>query len=93
MSEGEEWVIINFDELVAKQKGLPMQLPVPKAQFEKLAESGLPTKQARQWCSDFLNNSEVGKNSAWRKKNRNDVVAMESFIDAGPLWDKAQKGI
>jgi tetratricopeptide (TPR) repeat protein len=91
MSEGEEWVIINFDELVAKQKGLPMQVPVPKAQFEKLAESGLPTKQARQWCSDFLNNSEVGKNSAWRKKNRNDVVAMESFIDAGPLWDKAQK--
>ena len=38
MSEGEEWVIINFDELVAKQKGLPMQVPVPKAQFEKLAE-------------------------------------------------------
>jgi tetratricopeptide (TPR) repeat protein len=91
MSEGQEWVFINFDDLVAKQKGLPPQVPVPKDQFEKLAETGLPTKLARQWCSDFLNNSEIGKNGAWRKKNRNEVVAMESFIDTGPLWDKAQK--
>ena len=89
MSEGQEWVFINFDDQVAKQKGLPPQVPVPKDQFEKLAETGLPTKLARQWCSDFLNNSEIGKNGAWRKKNRNEVVAMEFFIDMGPFWDKA----
>lgn len=91
MSEGEEWVLINFDDKVAKQQGLPPQVPVPKAQFEALAEKGLPAKQARTWCSDFLNNSEVGKNAQWRKKNREAVVAMEAFIDTGPLWDKAQK--
>lgn len=91
MSEGEEWVLINFDDKVAKQQGLPPQVPVPKAHFESLAEKGLPAKQARGWCSDFLNNSEVGKNAAWRKKNRETVVAMEAFIDTGPLWDKAQK--
>ncbi|NUP10318.1 MAG: tetratricopeptide repeat protein [Polyangiaceae bacterium] len=89
--EGDEWLLINFDELVAKRQGLPPQIPVPKGKFEGLAEKGLPAKEARTWCSDFLNNSEIGKNSAWRKKNRDLVVAMEAFVDTGPLWDKAQK--
>ena len=91
MSEGDEWLLINFDDIVAKRQGLPPQIPVPKAKFEGLADKGLPAKEARAWCSDFLNNSEIGKNGAWRKKNREVVVAMEQFIDCGPLWDKAQK--
>ena len=91
MSEGVEWVLINLDEKMAKRQGLPPQIPVPKDEFEGLADKGLPTAKARTWCSDFLNNSEIGKNSAWRKKNQKFVVAMESFLDTGPLWDKAQK--
>src|SRR5687767_11142452 len=91
MSEGVEWVLINLDETMAKRQGLPPQIPVPKDQFESLADKGLPTALVRAWCSDFLNNSDVGKNSAWRKKNQKMVVAMESFLDTGPLWDKAQK--
>ncbi len=91
MSEGVEWVLINLDEKMAKRQGLPPQIPVPKDEFEGLADKGLPTAKARKWCSDFLNNSEIGKNSAWRKKNQKFVVAMESFLDTGPLWDKAQK--
>jgi tetratricopeptide (TPR) repeat protein len=91
MSEGVEWVLINLDEKMAKRQGLPPQIPVPKDEFESLADKGLPTQKARAWCSDFLNNSEVGKNSAWRKKNQKMVVAMESFLDTGPMWDKAQK--
>lgn len=89
--EGEEWLLINLDELVAKRQGLPPQIPVPKAKFEGLADKGLNAKEARVWCSDFLNNTDIGKNSAWRKKNRDLVVAMEAFCDTGPLWDKAQK--
>ncbi len=91
MSEGEEWLLINFDDVVAKRQGLPPQVPVPKDKFEGLAEKGLPAKEARKWCSDFLNNSEVGKNGAWRKKNAKLVIAMQAFCDCGPLWDKAQK--
>jgi tetratricopeptide (TPR) repeat protein len=89
--EGEEWLLINLDEKIAKRQGMPPQLPVPKSEFEGLADKGLQTAQARRWCSDFLNNSEVGKSGAWRKKNQAMVVAMEAFIDTGPLWDKAQK--
>jgi tetratricopeptide (TPR) repeat protein len=91
MSEGDEWLLINLDDIVAKRQGMPPQIPVPKAKFEGLAEKGLPAKEARTWCSDFLNNSEIGKNAGWRKKNRDVVVAMEQFVDCGPLWDKAQK--
>lgn len=91
MSEDVEWVLINLDETMAKRQGLPPQIPVPKGEFESLADKGLPSAKARAWCSDFLNNSEVGKNSAWRKKNQKMVVAMESFLDTGPMWDKAQK--
>lgn len=91
MSDDVEWVLINLDEKMAKRQGLPPQIPVPKDEFEGLADKGLPSAKARKWCSDFLNNSEIGKNSAWRKKNQKFVVAMEAFLDTGPLWDKAQK--
>ncbi|HTJ81597.1 MAG TPA: tetratricopeptide repeat protein, partial [Polyangiaceae bacterium] len=100
MSEEAEWLLINLDEIVAKRQGLPVAIPVPKDEFQKLQvaiaaggekDEGFSAKKVRAWCSDFLNNSEVGKNSAWRKKNRTMVVAMEAFVDTGPLWDKAQK--
>ncbi len=89
--DGDEWLLINLDDIVAKRQGLPPQIPVPKDKFEGLADNGLPAKEARKWCSDFLNNSPIGKDSGWRKKHRDLVVAMEAFCDTGPLWDKAQK--
>jgi tetratricopeptide (TPR) repeat protein len=100
MSEEADWLLINLDELVAKRQGLPSSIPVPKDEFKKLQvaiaaggekDEGFSAKKVRAWCSDFLNNSEVGKNAAWRKKNRPMVVGMEAFVDTGPLWDKAQK--
>ncbi|MFO0552447.1 MAG: tetratricopeptide repeat protein [Polyangiaceae bacterium] len=91
MSEGEEWLLINLDPTMARRQGFPATLPVPKKEFESIADKGLHAKSARAWCSDFLGNSEIGKNGAWRKKNREMVVAMEAFIDTGPLWEKAQK--
>jgi tetratricopeptide (TPR) repeat protein len=91
MSEGGEWLLINLDDSMAKRQGLPPQIPVPKEEFEGLAEKGLPSAKARKWCSDFLNNSEIGKNGAWRKKNQSLVTTMLAFVDTGPLWDRAQK--
>ncbi len=90
MSE-TEWMMIGLDEKVAKRQGLPPQIPVPKTEFEGLAEKGLDTITTRKWVSDFLNNSEVGKDSGWRKKNNALFIALQNFVDKGPLWDKAQK--
>lgn len=86
-----EWVMIGLDEKVARRQGLPWQMPVPKEHFEALADKGLPADKARIWASDFLNNTEVGKNAAWRKKNNKLFISLQNFIDKGPLWQKAQK--
>lgn len=86
-----EWVLINLDEKMARRQGLPKELPVPKSEFEGLADQGLAADKARKWASDFLNNSEVGKSSAWRKKQQKTFLSMQAFIDKGPMIDKAQK--
>ncbi len=91
MSDEIEWMMIGLDEKVAKRQGLPPQMPVPKSEFEGLADKGLDSDKARKWVSDFVNNSEVGKSSAWRKKNQQLFIALQNFVDKGPLWDKAQK--
>jgi tetratricopeptide (TPR) repeat protein len=91
MSDEIEWMMIGLDDKVAKRQGLPPQMPVPKAEFEGLADKGLDGDKARKWVSDFINNSEVGKSSAWRKKNQALFIALQNFVDKGPLWDKAQK--
>jgi tetratricopeptide (TPR) repeat protein len=91
MSEEAEWVLINLDEKLARQKGLPARLPVPRQQFEGLADAGLKVDLVRSWIKDFLNNSEAGKSGAWRKQNSQWVSSLEAFIDKAPLWEKAQK--
>jgi len=91
MSADVEWVLISLDEKMAKRQGLPAQLPVPKPEFEGLAEKGLSIDLSRKWIKDFLTNSEPGKSGAWRKKNSAIVASFEAFIDKAPLWDRAQK--
>ena len=86
-----EWVMIGLDEKMAKRQGLPFQIPVPKPEFEGLADKGLASDKARKWVSDFINTSEVGKDSGWRKKNNKLFIALQNFVDKGPLMDKAQK--
>ncbi len=86
-----EWVMIGLDEKTAKRQGLPFQIPVPKPDFEGLAENGLAADKARKWVSDFVNTSPVGTDSGWRKKNNKLFIALQNFIDKGPLLEKAQK--
>lgn len=86
-----EWVMIGLDEKIAKRQGLPPQIPIPKEEFEGIADKGLDTPKTRKWVSDFLNNSEVGKDSGWRKKNNKLFMSLQNFVDNGPNWDKAQK--
>lgn len=91
MSEEGDWVLIGLDEKMARRQGLPARMPVPKKEFEGLAEKGLSIDLSRKWIKDFLTNSPAGKDGAWRKKNSAVVAALEVFLDKAPLWDRAQK--
>ncbi|HVY46264.1 MAG TPA: tetratricopeptide repeat protein [Minicystis sp.] len=90
-NEEGEWVLIGLDEKMARRQGMPARLPVPKAEFEGLADKGLNMEVARKWIKDFLDNSEPGKSGHWRKANSRIVSALEAFLDKAPVWDKAQK--
>jgi tetratricopeptide (TPR) repeat protein len=90
MSEEGDWVMIGLDQKMSRRQGIPAQLPVPRAEFEGLAEKGLNIDKARAWIKDFLNNSEAGKSGVWRKKNSAVVGALEAFLDKTPLWEKSQ---
>lgn len=89
--QGDEWMLIGLDEKMARRQGLPQRLPVPKEEFEGLADKGLGIDAARTWIKDFLSNSEAGKSGVWRKQNSALVSSLEAFIDKAPLWDRAQK--
>ena len=91
MSDEGDWVLINLDEKMARRQGLPAGMPVPRKEFEGLAEKGLNIDLARKWIKDFLTNSPAGKSGEWRKKNSKMVGALEAFLDKAPLWERAQK--
>jgi tetratricopeptide (TPR) repeat protein len=91
MTEQSQWVLIGLDEKIARRQGLPSRLPVPRDEFEGLADKGLGIDAARVWIKDFLTNSELGKSGAWRKQNSAVVSSLEAFLDKAPLWERAQK--
>jgi tetratricopeptide (TPR) repeat protein len=89
--EGQEWVLLNLDETLCRRQGLPFQVPVPKEQFEGLADEGLPGDKLRGWVQDFLTNAPVAKDGNWRRRNSGLVSQLEGYVDKQPLWEKAQK--
>ena len=89
-SDGIEWVMIGMDPKLARKQGMPTQLPIPKTEFENLADKGLQIEQARGWVKAFMA-SEVGQNAQWRKKNNQLAAQLDGFVDKGPVWEKAQK--
>lgn len=91
MSKDQEWVMIGLDPQISKRQGMPSQLPIPKGEFEGLADKGLSVDNARKWIKSFLNDSPAGKDGNWRKKNSQLVSSLEVFLDKGPLLDRAQK--
>jgi tetratricopeptide (TPR) repeat protein len=91
MSEDGDWIMINLDEKMARRQGIPAKMPVPKKDFEGLAEKGLSIDLARKWIKDFLTNSPMGKDGAWRKKYSQLIASLEAFLGKAPLWDRAQQ--
>jgi tetratricopeptide (TPR) repeat protein len=94
MSKGkeDEWVVIGLDAKISRRQGMPAQLPIPKSEFEGLADKGLSIDNARKWIKAFLNDSPMGKDGNWRKKNSQLVASLEVFLDKAPLLERAQKG-
>ncbi|WP_437819050.1 tetratricopeptide repeat protein [Sorangium sp. So ce1078] len=91
MSEQSDWVLIGLDENTARRQGIPARMPVPRGEFEGLADKGLSIDAARKWIKDFLTNSEPGKSGVWRKQNSALVSQFEAFLDKAPVWERAQK--
>ena len=85
-----EWVMIGMDAKIARKQGMPTQVPIPKTEFEGLAEKGLNIEQTRAWAKAFMA-GEVGQNAAWRKKNNQLAAQLDAFVDKGPIWEKASK--
>ncbi|WP_437737173.1 tetratricopeptide repeat protein [Sorangium sp. So ce1335] len=91
MSDQGEWMLIGLDENTARRQGIPARMPVPRGEFEGLADKGLGIDAARRWIKDFLTNSEPGKSGVWRKQNSALVSQLEAFLDKAPVWERAQK--
>jgi tetratricopeptide (TPR) repeat protein len=89
--ESGGWLMIGLDAKMARRQGLPQQIPVPKGDFEGMAEKGLNIDQARKWVKAFLTESPAGQDGTWRRRNSALVTQLEGFIDNAALWEKAQK--
>lgn len=89
-AEQVEFVMIGLDPKMARRQGMPAQVPIPKADFEGLADKGLNMDQARAWAKTFMA-SEIGQNANWRKKNNQLAAQLDAFVDKGPVWERAQK--
>ncbi|MSP25226.1 MAG: tetratricopeptide repeat protein [Myxococcales bacterium] len=86
-----EWVLVALDAKMSRRQGMPTKVPVPKDEFEGLADKGLQGEVLRAWIREFLAESEMGKDGNWRRRNSEMVTQLEGFYDKAPLWEKAQK--
>jgi tetratricopeptide (TPR) repeat protein len=87
MSEGTEWMMIGLDEKAARRQGVPHQVPVPKAEFEGLADKGLQMDQLKKWISAFLQLAP----SSWRQQNSQLASRYDAFIGKVDMWNRAQQ--
>ncbi len=89
-TEEQEWMLLPLDPKMARRQGMPLKVPVPKDEFEGLAETGLSGDKLQGWIKGFLANAPVAKDGNWRRRNSEIVSQLEGFIDKQPLWEKAQ---
>lgn len=87
---GEEWVLIGLDDKLAKKQGVPARVPVPKAEFDSLADKGMGIEQIRGWVGKFMSTSAAPRSANWRTENAALVKSFESFISKKDGWAKAQ---
>lgn len=83
----DEWALINIDEKMAKRHGIPAKLPIPKAEIEGLADTGLPPDKVRKWMQTFMQTMGPGL------KRAEPALASqyEAFLGKGDHWKKAEE--
>ncbi|MBX3184488.1 MAG: tetratricopeptide repeat protein [Polyangiaceae bacterium] len=82
-----EWAFVKLEDKVARRNGMPNQIPVPKAEFEQLAERGLDGAKVRKWIGEFMQLAP----GSWRQQNNEIASRYDAFLAKGMHWDKAQK--
>jgi tetratricopeptide (TPR) repeat protein len=86
MSEGTDWLLLGLDEKLARRQGVPAKVPVPKADFEGIAEHGLQMDQLKKWITSFL----AVAPPSWRTENAQQASTYDRFLAKVDLWAKAQ---
>ncbi|HEY3820499.1 MAG TPA: tetratricopeptide repeat protein [Polyangiaceae bacterium] len=86
-----DWLLIGLDEKLAKKQGVPSRIPVPKGEFESLADKGMTVDQMRGWVSKFITTSPAMHNASWRTQNAALARSFEVFVAKKDSWAKAQE--
>jgi tetratricopeptide (TPR) repeat protein len=86
-----DWVLISLDEKLARKQGVPAKIPVPKGEFESLADKGMTIDQMRAWVHKFTTTSPAMHNASWRTQNAALARSLEVFIAKKDSWAKAQE--
>lgn len=85
-----DWLLISLDEKLAKKQGVPARVPVPKGEFESLADKGMSVDQMRGWVNKFITTSPAMHNASWRTQNAALARSFEVFVAKKDGWAKAQ---
>jgi tetratricopeptide (TPR) repeat protein len=85
-----DWMLISLDEKLAKKQGVPARVPVPKGEFESLADKGMTVDQMRGWVHKFITTSPAMHNAGWRTQNAALARSFEVFVAKKDGWAKAQ---
>jgi tetratricopeptide (TPR) repeat protein len=88
--EASDWMLISLDEKLAKKQGVPPRVPVPKGEFESLADKGMTVEQMRGWVHKFITTSPAMHNANWRTQNAALARSFEVFVAKKDGWAKAQ---
>jgi tetratricopeptide (TPR) repeat protein len=86
MSDEAEWLLVTLDEKMARRQGVPARIPVPKDDFEGIAEAGLDMAQLKKWITGFLGVAP----SSWRGENGALATSYDRFLAKVDLWARAQ---
>jgi tetratricopeptide (TPR) repeat protein len=89
MSDAGEWMLISLDEKLARRQGVPLRVPVPRAELDALAGKGMGIDTMRRWAGQFI--ATAPKDAGWRTENGALLASLEAFIGKSELWAKAQQ--
>jgi tetratricopeptide (TPR) repeat protein len=88
VSQGD-WVLLSLDKKLARKQGVPARIPVPRVEFEGLADKGLGIDAMRRWANQFL--ATAPRDTTFRTENAAVLSSLEAFIGKSELWSKAQQ--